>query len=38
MDAHRAAGPPATRGGGKSRADMRELLNGAMYVLGAAFQ
>ena len=30
--------PPATRGGGKRRVDIREVLNGVMYLLSTGCQ
>src|SRR4249920_4087374 len=30
--------PPAKRGGGKRRADMREVVNGVMYILSTGCQ
>jgi hypothetical protein len=38
MAAYRAAAPPAKRGGGKRRVNMREVVNGVMYVLSTGCQ
>jgi len=38
MAVDRAPDPPAKRGGGKRRVDMREVVNGVMYVLSTGCQ
>jgi transposase len=38
VGAYQAADPPAKRGGGKRRVDMRQVVNGVMYILSTGCQ